>query len=225
MSSYCLGDKREKSTRGMAQGCQNRVTLAPRPTVPRSCARRGPGRGDGLCPGRGLKRGVLGQSGCVSPTDPPGGASLHDEGRTARQSTDNDHRTQPSGYPVRRDIRFGAACGITSSQWLDGTEWSVMALAVRRCLTGMQAFLEQLPLSACSANWSTRSSAIPSQHAVIAAGAGLLPAWLLRQDRRSRVTKSHSSVDRRTVSRSTRSLSPWNMATIWSKPIRSLKSW
>jgi hypothetical protein len=28
MSSYCFDDKREKSTRGMAQECQYRVTLA-----------------------------------------------------------------------------------------------------------------------------------------------------------------------------------------------------
>ena len=35
MSSDCLADKREKSTRGMAQGCQNRLTLTPRSTVPR----------------------------------------------------------------------------------------------------------------------------------------------------------------------------------------------
>jgi hypothetical protein len=28
MSSYCFDDKREKSTRGMAQQCQNRMTLA-----------------------------------------------------------------------------------------------------------------------------------------------------------------------------------------------------
>ena len=41
---------------------------------------------------------------CRVRADSPVAASTHDEGRRARRPTDNDHRTQPGGYPVRRDI-------------------------------------------------------------------------------------------------------------------------